>query len=181
MGGMRTPGSTRVDDGDSVDGIVRDWSAARPDLDMSPLGVFSRVKRIAKQLDGVRKRSFATAELELWEFDVLASLRRADVDVPLTPKQLLSANLVSSGTMTNRIDRLVARGLVTREADPVDGRSVRVRITREGIRRVDTAIAALVEAEAALLRGIDESERETMADGLRRLALRLDPAPPADE
>ena len=89
---------------DTVDTIVRDWSRERPDLDVDPLRIFSRVKRIAKQLDALRKAAFAETGLELWEFDVLSALRRAGSPHRLSPKHLLASNLVSSGTMTNRID-----------------------------------------------------------------------------
>lgn len=153
---------------------MRDWEHARPDLDFSPLHVFSRVKRIAKQLDAVRKIAFAGAELELWEFDVLSALRRAGEPHRLSPKQLLASNLVSSGTMTNRIDRLVARGLVTRDTDPHDGRGILVTMSDRGRELVDAAIERLVAAEAALLASVSDDDRESLASALRDLALAMD-------
>lgn len=158
---------------DAVDSIVADWTRVRGDLDFSPLSVFSRVKRISRQLDVVRKRAFAAAGLELSEFDVLSALRRAGAPYALTPKQLLASNLVSSGTMTYRIDRLVERGLVVREDDPADGRSVLVRMTNDGGHRVDAAIQGLLEIERALLADVSEDEFDVLARGLRQLSLAM--------
>ena len=159
---------------DTVDTIVRDWSRERPDLDVDPLRIFSRVKRIAKQLDALRKAAFAETGLELWEFDVLSALRRAGSPHRLSPKHLLASNLVSSGTMTNRIDRLVGRRLVRREADPADGRSVLVTLTDDGKTRVDAAITRLVDAEAVLLGVLARADRERLAGLLRKLSLGFD-------
>lgn len=158
---------------DTVDSIVDQWSATRPDLDFAPLAVFSRISRIDKHLDALRRRAFNDAGLDLAEFDVLSALRRAGEPFALSPTQLLATNLVSSGTMTNRINRLVSRGLVEREADPSDRRSVRVRITPDGKSRVDAAIRALVELEQRVLEDIPESTLTTLADTLRTLTLRL--------
>ena len=131
---------------DEVDRIVDDWELERPDLDFAPLQVFSRVGRLAKLLDRARRQAFERSELESWEFDVLSALRRADAPFRLPPKALLAQTLVSSGTMTNRIDRLVARGLVTRQTDPHDGRGILVEMTPAGVTRVDAAITRLVDA-----------------------------------
>ncbi|GGA61408.1 MarR family transcriptional regulator [Pseudoclavibacter endophyticus] len=159
---------------DAVDAIVRDWERERPDLDVDPLRIFSRVKRIAKQLDTVRKSAFAATGLELWEFDVLAALRRAGAPHRLSPKQLLAITLVSSGTMTNRLDRLAARGLVRREADPHDGRGVLVTMTDAGRVRVDEALTRLVAAERQLLEDLDPESRDGLADSLRRLTVAME-------
>jgi DNA-binding MarR family transcriptional regulator len=104
---------------DEVDRIVGAWGAQRPDLDFSPLEVLSRVDRLSRHLDRARREAFRRSDLEPWEWDVLSALRRAGEPYQLSPKQLLRQTLVSSGTMTNRIDRLVGRRLVRREADPV--------------------------------------------------------------
>ncbi|WP_424465160.1 MarR family winged helix-turn-helix transcriptional regulator [Pseudoclavibacter helvolus] len=159
---------------DTVDTIVRDWSRERPDLDVDPLRIFSRVKRIAKQLDALRKAAFAETGLELWEFDVLSALRRAGSPHRLSPKHLLASNLVSSGTMTNRIDRLVSRGLVTREVDPNDGRGILVTMTDNGRDLVDEALTRLVAAERELLAELDLETRDDLATALRTLSLRMD-------
>jgi len=159
---------------DEVDRIVDAWSAQRPDLDFSPLEVLSRVDRLSRHLDRARREAFKRSDLESWEWDVLSALRRAGDPYQLSPKQLLQQTLVSSGTMTNRIDRLVARRLVRREADPGDGRSILVTLTPEGRIRVDAAITRLVDAEAILLDSLSRSDRDRLAALLRKLSLGFD-------
>ncbi|WP_403020701.1 MarR family winged helix-turn-helix transcriptional regulator [Salinibacterium sp. GXW1014] len=159
---------------DEVDRIVDAWQRERPDLDFAPLQVLSRVGRLARHLDRARRTAFAASGLESWEFDVLSALRREGEPYQLSPKSLLQQTLVSSGTMTNRIDRLVERGLVTRNADPRDRRSVLVTMTREGRARVDTAITQLLESERALLAALPDAEHERLADLLRVLNLDFD-------
>ena len=159
---------------DEVDRIVEAWQRERPDLDFSALQVLSRVARLARHLDRARRTAFAASDLESWEFDVLSALRRAGAPYQLSPKALLQQTLVSSGTMTNRIDRLVGRRLVRREADPADGRSVLVTMTDDGKTRVDAAITRLVDAEAELLGVLSRGDRERLAGLLRKLSLSFD-------
>lgn len=159
---------------DEVDRIVGAWTTQRPDLDFSPLEVLSRVDRLSRHLDRARREAFRRSDLEPWEWDVLSALRRAGEPYQLSPKQLLQQTLVSSGTMTNRIDRLVGRRLVRREGDPADGRSVLVTLTGDGRTRVDAAITRLVDAEAALLAVLSRSDRERLAGLLRKLSLSFD-------
>lgn len=161
-------------DNDEVARIVEAWQRERPDLDFSPLEVLSRVGRLAKLLDRARRQAFTRSELEGWEFDVLAALRRAGPPYQLSPKQLLLQMLVSSGTMTNRIDRLVTRGLVTRREDPNDGRGVLVEMTTGGLTRVDAAITRLVDAEATMLGPLTRADQKRLADALKRLSLHMD-------
>jgi DNA-binding MarR family transcriptional regulator len=162
------------DASDEVDRIVDSWLRERPDLDFSPLQVLSRVARLSKHLDRARKTAFARSDLDSWEFDVLSALRRAGAPYQLSPKALLQQTLVSSGTMTNRIDRLVERDLVERRTDPNDGRGILVHMTPQGLARVDAAITRLVDAEAELLSSLSPSDQERLAALLRRLSLGFD-------
>lgn len=159
---------------DEVDRIVDSWLRERPDLDFSPLQVLSRVARLSRHLDRARRTAFERSDLESWEFDVLAALRRAGTPYQLSPKALLQQTLVSSGTMTNRIDRLVSRGLVERRTDPNDGRGILVQMTAQGLIRVDAAITRLVDAESELLAGLSATEQERLASLLRKLSLGFD-------
>ncbi|HYI33338.1 MAG TPA: MarR family transcriptional regulator [Glaciibacter sp.] len=159
---------------DEVDRIVDSWLRERPDLDFTPLQVLSRVARLSKHLDRARRTAFARSELESWEFDVLSALRRAGSPYELSPKALLQQTLVSSGTMTNRIDRLVERGLVTRRSAPNDGRGILVGMTPAGLAHVDEAITRLLDAEAALLATLPSVEQERLAGLLRKLSLDFD-------
>ena len=159
---------------DEVDQILMDWGAARPDLDLAPLAIFSRMSRITKHLDRARARAFERSGLASWEFDVLAVLRRGGAPFRQSPKVLVRQTMVSSGTMTNRIDRMANRGLVRRLTDPNDGRGVLVEMTEQGQTLVDAAMTRLSDAEEQLLGGVPRSERERLAALLRRLALSVD-------
>ncbi|MFJ3393113.1 MarR family winged helix-turn-helix transcriptional regulator [Leifsonia aquatica] len=159
---------------DEVDRIVGAWLRERPDLDFSPLQVLSRVDRLSRHLDRARRAAFDRSDLDSWEFDVLSALRRAGSPYQLSPKSLLQQTLVSSGTMTNRIDRLVARGLVERRTDPNDGRGILVQMSAQGLARVDAAITRLVDAEADLLEALSSSDQERLAALLRKLSLSFD-------
>lgn len=154
---------------DEVDDLVEAWARERADLDLTPVEVFSRIGRLARHLDLARKDAFAASDVEPWEFDVLAALRRAGDPYELSPGRLLRETLVTSGTMTNRVDRLTARGLVERLPDPNDRRGVLVRLTPDGRSRVDAAFEALLDAERALMPDLDAAEREQLAALLRRL------------
>lgn len=163
-----------MSEADEVDRIVGAWNTQRPDLDFSPLEVLSRMDRLSKHLDRARRDVFRRSDIEAWEWDVLSALRRAGAPFQLSPKQLLQQTLVSSGTMTNRIDRLVGRRFVRRQADPADGRSVLVTLTEDGQVRVDAAITRLVDVEADLLKALSRADRERMATLLRKLSLSFD-------
>lgn len=159
---------------DEVDRIVEEWGRVRPDLDVGPLHVLSRVSRLAHHLDHARRRAFERHDLVLWEFDVLSALRRAGEPYELSPGTLVAQTLVTSGTMTNRIDRLVARGFVERHTDPHDGRGVVVAMTDAGRDAVDNAMGELVAREAELLGALSAADQERLAGLLRKLILDFD-------
>lgn len=148
---------------DEVDRIVAAWNRERPDLDVEPLTVLSRVLRLARHLDLARRASFAQHGLEAWEFDVLSALRRAGAPYSLSPGALLTQTLVTSGTMTNRIDRLVEHGLVERLPSPGDRRGVLVRLTARGRAQVDAALSELLDVERGLLAGLTRADRVRLA------------------
>lgn len=163
---------------DEVDDLVSAWRMERPDLDVEPLHVLSRVSRLARHLDRARRASFASHGLESWEFDVLSALRRQGPPYQMTPGALLRATLVTSGTMTNRIDRLAEAGLVTRKPDPRDKRGVLVTLTGLGQAKADDALADLLRRERDLLASLAPSDRRTLAGLLRTLLAPFDAAPP---
>ena len=152
---------------DEVDDILTAWRSERPDLDVSPMAVLSRVSRLAGVLSERRAEVFARHQLLAYEFDVLAALRRAGEPYELTPGQLVTATHVTSGTMTNRVDKLVDKKWVRRRADGDDGRVVRVRLTAAGRRRVDAALADLLDAERDLLAVLTPTARDRLASTLR--------------
>ena len=163
---------------DEVDELSEAWARERPDLDLGALAVFSRISRLARHLDLARREAFTAHGIESWEFDVLAALRRAGAPYELSPGRLLRATLVTSGTMTNRVDRLADRGFVERHPDPDDRRGVIVRLTREGKAAVDGAFTALIEAEKALLAELAATEQKQLAGLLRRLLAPFADPPP---
>jgi DNA-binding MarR family transcriptional regulator len=155
--------------GDDVDRIVSAWRRERPDVDVTPLEILSRVSRLARRLDLARGTAFAEQQLDGWEFDVLSALRRAGAPYELSPGQLVSETLVTSGTMTNRIDRLTKRGFVERFPATNDRRGVIVRLTPKGIETVDAALDVLLARERDLLAELSAAERESLAAHLRTL------------
>lgn len=154
---------------DEVDELLDAWARERRDLDLGPVAVFSRISRLAHHVDRARRQAFTDHDIEPWEFDVLAALRRAGAPYELSPGRLLRETLVTSGTMTNRVDRLAARGLVERHPDPSDRRGVLVRLTPEGKEAVDGAFTALLEAEQILLADLSAADQTALAGLLRRL------------
>ncbi|MER7247929.1 MarR family winged helix-turn-helix transcriptional regulator [Kribbella sp. NPDC058693] len=159
---------------DEVDRLIEAWRRERPDLDVAPMEVLSRVSRLARHLDRARSQAFDTHGLESWEFDVLAALRRAGAPYQLSPGKLLKETLVTSGTMTNRVDRLAARGLVERLPDPSDRRGVLVQLTTAGRDAVDAAMADLLTHERALLGSLSERDQQKIARVLRELVRPFD-------
>ena len=162
---------------DEVDRLVAAWRRERPDLDVEPLEVLSRVSRLARHLDRARRIAFAEHNLEPWEFDVLTALRRAGAPYQLSPGQLLTQTLVTSGTMTNRIDRLAGKDLVQRLPDPDDRRGVLVRLTVTGQDLADQALAGLLAHERALLAELSTAQRGDLAGLLRQLVAPFDNLP----
>ncbi|GDX16077.1 MarR family transcriptional regulator [Actinomycetes bacterium] len=157
---------------DEVDRLIAAWKAQRPDLDLSPLGVLSRITRISRHLDIERRNAFA--DLDTWGFDVLASLRRAGTPYQLSPSQLMQETLVTSGTMTNRLDRLEELDLITREQDPSDGRGSLVTLTKAGVRAVDTAMEELLGRERNFLAPLSSDEKKELARLLSLIAAQFE-------
>jgi len=154
---------------DEVDRLIAAWKSERPDLDFSPLAVLSRITRISRQLDITRRNAFA--DLETWGFDVLAALRRAGSPYQLSPSALMQETLVTSGTMTNRLDRLEELELITRKPDPSDGRGSLVTLAKKGIQAVDAAMEDLLGSEEDLLSSLTKDEQIDLARLLSKLVI----------
>ncbi len=159
---------------DDVDRLIAAWQRERPDMDVTPMHVLSRISRLALHLDRARKEAFAVHGLEPSEFDVLSALRRSGEPYQLSPGQLVQETLVTSGTMTNRVDRLVTKGLVERLPDPADRRGVQVRLTPSGRAAVDGALDALIARERDLLDGLSSASADDLAAALRTLSRPFD-------
>ncbi|GAA4680337.1 MarR family winged helix-turn-helix transcriptional regulator [Frondihabitans cladoniiphilus] len=158
-----------MNDNDEVDLLIDAWAGQLPEIDFTPLDVMSRLRRVSHRLTGIRRAAFGTADLAIWEFDVLAALRRAGEPFEMSPAQLLTVTMVTSGTLTQRVDHLEERGLVGRRKNPEDGRSVLVQMTPLGRERVDRAMIALVESEERALEPLSRSDRAQLVELLRAL------------
>ncbi len=171
---------------DAVDAILRQWARERPDLDVSPMGPIGRLKRCAALLEQALAANFARHELSVWEFDMLATLRRAGAPYCLSPTELFSTLMVTSGTMTHRLKRLEERGWIERLPNPQDARSLLVRLSADGLARVERAVETHVEAERALLAGLSAEGLATLDAQLSRWMVALesrampDPEPDPD-
>jgi DNA-binding MarR family transcriptional regulator len=162
---------------DSVDRLVAAWQRVLPHVDVEPLEVLSRVSRLARHLELARREAFGQPGLAEWQFDVLAALRRAGPPYEMTPGGLLAETLVSSGTMTHRIDLMEKAGLVRRGADPRDGRQVLVRLTDAGLAAVDTALESLLARERTLLATLGSAERAQLASLLKEVLVPFEVRP----
>jgi DNA-binding MarR family transcriptional regulator len=154
---------------DLVDRILEQWRRERPDLDTSPMSVIARVSRLSRILERRIEEVLAEHGLNESQFGVLAALRRAGPPFCLSPTALYSSLLISSGAMTNRLDRLLAAGFVRRIPDPNDRRSMLVQLTPKGLRMIESAIVSHTENEQKLLAPLGPSERKALAEYLRTL------------
>ncbi|MEV4438910.1 MarR family transcriptional regulator [Streptomyces sp. NPDC049577] len=154
---------------DAVDSVIEQWRRERPELDVWPTGVVARVQRLARLLDKDLKEFFARHGLETWEFDVLTTLRRSGAPYELTAGAITSAAMVTSGAITNRIDRLEAKGLVERARTAEDRRTVRIRLTGAGRELVDELMGLHAANEARMLSALGRADCDRLADALRTL------------
>jgi DNA-binding MarR family transcriptional regulator len=156
---------------DAVDRIVHEWNRERPQLDVSVTHLLQRISRIYL----LQSASFATVferyGMTFGEFEVLAALLRSGPPYQMSPTQLVGAVVLSSGAMTNRIDRVEALGLVERRPDPSDRRGTLVALTTEGRNTVDAAVVAHLANEERLLIALSSAERGTLARLLRKLLI----------
>jgi DNA-binding MarR family transcriptional regulator len=156
---------------DEVDAIVDAWSRERPDLDVSTVGVVSRITRLASRFTAAMEATFAAHGLTKATFEALAALRRAGAPYRMSQTELMRALSLTPGTVSARIERLVADGLVERETDADDRRTVLVRLTARGVAAFEDVVYAHLETERRLLKALDEAERQVLAGLLRRLLL----------
>ena len=154
---------------DAVDKILAQWQRERPDLDVSPMGIIGRMGRLAKHLERAIRETFSEFSLTVGEFDVLAALRRSGQPYQLSPTELFNTLMVSSGTMTHRIDRLEQAELVKRIPEPSDRRGTRIELTDKGFNIIEKAVEAHVINENRVLSVLEASERKALTQLLRKL------------
>lgn len=154
---------------DHVDEIVAQWDRARPAVDVSGMAIIGRISRLNKQIRPQLNAVFAKHGLESWEFDVLATLVRSGEPHQLTPGRLLKSMMITSGAMTNRIQRLEERGFVKRIKCPNDGRQVLVTLTESGRRTLDAALIDHAANERAIVSVLNKRQQAQLIGLLRIL------------
>ena len=171
----RSPGNVRAVEGpqhDAVDRITGQWHDVRPDVDLSPVAVIGRVSRLSRLVDRRLAENFARFGIEAWMYDVLATLRRSGEPYELTAGDLVRQTMVTTGAITNRIDRLEERGLVERDRTD-DRRKVVVRLTPRGRRLVDEVVGDHMATEREILSPLSRRRQEELARLLRHLLIGL--------
>ncbi|PIW30184.1 MAG: MarR family transcriptional regulator [Rhodospirillales bacterium CG15_BIG_FIL_POST_REV_8_21_14_020_66_15] len=155
--------------GDHVDRILAEWIRERPELDVRPMSVIGRVRRLGTFFLRRMEDTWARYGLNVAGFDVLSTLLRVGPPYSLSPGELLASTMVTSGTMTHRIDQLERAGLVVRRANREDGRSVLIALTDRGRRLIEEALAAHVETQGRLVSSLTPEERRTLAALLKKM------------
>jgi DNA-binding MarR family transcriptional regulator len=153
---------------DAVDLILTQWRRERPDLDPTPMGLIGRLSRVSQTVDRRLAQVFARHGLQAWGFDVLATLRRSGAPYRLRTSEIEAATSVTAGAISQRLDRLEARGFVRRERDQADKRVIHVSLTKKGRDLIDGVVAGLMERENLLLTPLNERERKTLERLLTR-------------
>jgi DNA-binding MarR family transcriptional regulator len=154
---------------DHVEQVLVQWQAQRPDLDVSPMAVFGRLTRLSQLVSAELRKTFAAHGLDAASFDVLATLRRNDPPHCLTPTELMRSAMVTSGAITQRLDRLEERGLISRARSEHDGRGILVTLTESGRELIDTALPDHVATERRLLAPLSGAQRDILTETLRTL------------
>lgn len=153
---------------DEIDTIKAQWALQRPDLDTDPMALIGRFMRLAQHLSKEMAETFARFDLTGASFDVLATLLRSGPPHALSPNQLLSTMMITSGTMTNRIDQLEKQQLVRRIKSTEDRRSVQIALTKKGLAVIDEAVTAHVATQIRLVSCLPDKEREELDQLLRK-------------
>ncbi len=159
---------------DHVDEVIAQWQRERPEVDVSGMEIIGRLARLGKAIGPLLDTTFSHHNLEAWEFDVLATLRRSGNPYQLSASQLFKSMMITSGTMTNRIDRLEKRGLTKRTKHPTDGRVVLVELTPTGMDKVDATLADHAINESAILESLNKRDQQQLARLLRKLLVSLE-------
>lgn len=147
---------------DQVDAILAQWRRERPDLDVAPMGLLGRMARLRNHLAREVEKTLTAHGLNSANFDVLATLRRSGAPYRLAPGALMATAMVTSGTMTNRIDQLEKAGLIERQANPEDGRSTLIALTPRGLALVEAAVSDHVANQHRLVASLSPDERQAL-------------------
>lgn len=152
---------------DAIDRAVSQWGKERPDLNTTPMAMIGRLMRLSKILEGRIAEVHKKYDLKMGEFDVLATLRRAGAPYRLTPSELLSSMLLTSGAMTNRLDKLESKNLILRKHSQADRRSIEVELTEDGLALVEALVTEHVKAQEELVVGLSKAEQQQIGQCLK--------------
>ncbi|UDF32764.1 UNVERIFIED_ORG: MarR family transcriptional regulator (plasmid) [Roseateles sp. XES5] len=154
---------------DHVDRRRAQWARELPDLDTEPMAILGRAKRLSNLVAGSIEETFAAFGLDRGEFDVISTLRRAGPPYQLTPTEMYTSMMLSSGGLTHRLSRLEKTGLIRREKSNLDGRSVVVTLLPRGIELAEQAFRADMANELLILQPLNREERDLLSALLRKL------------
>ncbi|OPH50232.1 MarR family winged helix-turn-helix transcriptional regulator [Vibrio campbellii] len=154
---------------DAIDRVVSQWAKEKPELDTEPMAIMGRLMRIAKHMENHVAELHKRYDLKMGEFDVLATLRRSGQPYRLTPSELISSMMLTSGAMTNRLDKLEKKGLIAREHSKEDRRSVTVELTTKGFELIDSLIEQHLQAQHELMGSLSSAEKGQVNQALKLL------------
>ncbi|NDJ81619.1 MarR family transcriptional regulator [Vibrio campbellii] len=154
---------------DAIDRVVSQWAKEKPELDTEPMAIMGRLMRIAKHMENHVAELHKRYDLKMGEFDVLATLRRSGQPYRLTPSELISSMMLTSGAMTNRLDKLEKKGLIAREHSKEDRRSVTVELTAKGFELIDSLIEQHLQAQHELMGSLSGAEKGQVNQALKLL------------
>ena len=160
--------------GDFLDEVVEDWNREYPDLDTSGMAILGRIMALSKHLEARLDRTLSPLGVPLWGFDVLFALRRQGPPYQLVPTQLLRCCFLSSGAMTHRLDRLEKQGLIERQHDTEDRRSIKIRLTEQGCQIVEAAMPSRIAQGLEMLQDLSTRDRSQLTRFLRRVLARTE-------
>ncbi len=152
---------------DAVDRVTEQWAQEKPELKTEPMAIMGRILRIAKHMENEVAKLHKRYGLKLGEFDVLATLRRSGEPFSLTPSELMGSMLLTSGAMTNRLDKLESKGLIVRAHSKEDRRSVSVKLTKDGVSLIDEMMQVHVDLQHSLLQGMNEEQKTQLNQFLK--------------
>ncbi|MCW8347952.1 MarR family transcriptional regulator [Vibrio sp. ZSDZ65] len=153
---------------DAVDRVVTQWAKEKPELETEPMAMMGRMMRLAKYMETQVAEVHKKYDLKMGEFDVLATLRRSGSPYQLTPSELIDSMMLTSGAMTNRMDKLESKGYISRTHSKEDRRSVRVKLTDEGLVLIDKMMEEHVEVQQKLVQSLSKPQKKNLNQLLKQ-------------
>jgi len=156
---------------DHIDRFLERFGSRLPPMDLVVEGIVDRIMGLTRRLNHEMEETLEGLGLNYGEWKVLGTLWRTGEPHRLSPGQLARIEELSSGAMTNRLDRLEEAGHVRRLPDPEDRRGVQVELTAKGRKTWEKAVAAQAEKEAVVASALNDREKQQLTNLLRKLML----------